>query len=195
MTKTVTGKGMAVIPFLLILFVASAFFPAGTASAVERKAKKPAPAAAPVKEAGINDSNVKEALKKAEEQLKKGESDATLASLIRINDYADDVLKTVRLIQGQYEKAVNDPSVPQGEREDIFLKLRRLGQLTPKYTAIREASAYDIGYVYAKRGDGEKARKYLLKVFETAPFSTKQDSAWMKSKKLLLGLYNLEGEF
>jgi tetratricopeptide (TPR) repeat protein len=184
---------VAAIPFLLILLFVSSFLLVGISSGAEKKAKKPALAAA--KEIAINDSNVKDSLKKAEEQLKKGETDNALTSLLKIHDYADDVLKTVKFIQVQYEKAVGDSSMPQGEREDIYLKLRRLGQLTPKYTAIREASAYDIGYAYAKKGDSERARKYLIKVFETAPFSTKQDSAWMKSKKLLLGLYNLEGEF
>jgi hypothetical protein len=73
--------------------------------------------------------------------------------------------------------------------------LKRMKQLVPKYTAIRDASAYNMGYTYAKLGDPEKARKYLSQVIETTPFSTKQDSLWMKSKALLLGLYGLEGEF
>jgi hypothetical protein len=52
-----------------------------------------------------------------------------------------------------------------------------------------------MGYIYAKKGDSERARKYLIEVLSMTPFSIEQDSICMKSKTLLLGLYNLEGEF
>jgi hypothetical protein len=68
-------------------------------------------------------------------------------------------------------------------------------QLIPKYNKIKETSAYHIGYIYTKKGDSDKARKYLSEVLETTPFSTKPDSTWIKSKTLLLEIFNLEGEF
>ena len=184
-------KGKLVFPFLCVFALVSAFLLTGPLSAAEKKPKK-APAA---REAGISDANVQESFKKAEDQLKKGETESAVATLVKIHDYSEDVLKTVKLFQAQYEKVVNDSSVSQAEREDIFLKLKRMEQLVKKYTAIREASAYDLGYGYAKKGEAEKSRKYLLEVLETAPFSTRQDSLWMKSKKILLWLYSLEGEF
>ena len=185
------GKGKVTIPFLLILALISALLAAGPASGAEKKPKK-APA---VKGSVINDATVQESFKKAEDQLKKGETETAVSLLLKIHDYSEDVLKTVKFFQAQYQKVVNDSSVSQAEREDIFLKLKRMEQLMKKYAAIKEASAYDLGYGYAKKGDSERSRKYLLEVLETAPFSTRQDSLWMKSKKVLLWLYSLEGEF
>jgi hypothetical protein len=52
-----------------------------------------------------------------------------------------------------------------------------------------------VGAAYAKRGDAEQARKYLLEVCQTAPFSLNPKSTWLKSKNLLLALFQLEGEF
>jgi len=185
------GKGKAAVPFLFILALMSMLLLAGPVSGAEKKPKK----APVVRESVINDANVQESLKKAEDQLKKGETENAVIVLLKIHDYSQDVVKTVKFFQAQYEKVVNDSSVPQAEREDIFLKLKRMEQLVKKYTAIRETSAYDLGYGYAKKGDAERSRKYLLEVLETAPFSTRQDSPWMKSKKILLWLYSLEGEF
>jgi hypothetical protein len=167
---------------------------AGTSSWAQRADKKPKKPVAQ-KESAINDATVQDYLKKTEEQMKKGEFEGSLPTLIRINDYSEDVLKTVKLFRTHYEKVISDSSVSQGEREDLVIKLNRMNQLIPKYTSIREMSSYDLGYMYAKKGDSDRARKYLLKVFETTPFSTKSDSPWMKSKKLLLALYGLEGEF
>jgi len=101
----------------------------------------------------------------------------------------------VKFFQGHYEKAVNDPVTPQGEKEEIYIKLKRMGQLMPKYNSIREVTTYNVGYLYAKKGDAEKARKFLTEVLELTPFSTKKDSISMKAKTLLLDLYGLEGEF
>ncbi len=164
-------------------------------SGAEKKSRKPPVQQSKTRGITLNDSTILDHLKKAEEHLKKGELDASLTLLLKIHDYSQDVAKTVKYFQTQYEKVVNDSSVDQHEKEDIVIKLKRMGPLVPKYTSIREVSAYDIGLIYAKKGDGDKARKYLLEVLETAPFSTKADSAWMKSKKLLLGIYGLEGAF
>ncbi len=178
--------------FVAITFFALLLLPGISVSAEKKGSRKP-----PVqqKETALNDGTVLDYLKKAEDQLKKGELEASLSTLLKIHDYSEDVVKTVKYFQAQYEKVVTDSSVAQAEKEDIFLKLKRIGQLIPKYNNLREVSAYDIGLIYAKKGEAEKARKYLLEVLETAPFSTKADSAWMKTKKLLLGLYHLEGEF
>jgi tetratricopeptide (TPR) repeat protein len=190
----IPGKGKGSILFLFVLLLIAVLMSAGFASGAE-KADKKAKKLPPPKESSINDANAEGYLKKAEELLKKGEVDQALPILIKVHDYSEDVLKTIKYFQPQYEKAANDSALSQGEREGIVIKLKRMGQLTPKYSSMREASAYYLGYAYARKGDSERARKYLLKVLDTAPFSTKQDSLWMKSKKLLLGLYNLEGEF
>jgi hypothetical protein len=105
------------------------------------------------------------------------------------------VLTTVKFIKGQYEKAVNDPAGPTKDKEQLYLKLKGLNQLIPRYTAAYEVSLYNLGYIYAKRNESERARKYLTEYLQTTPFSTNRDSKWMKAKTLLLELYSLEGEF
>ncbi|MCX5811601.1 MAG: tetratricopeptide repeat protein [Proteobacteria bacterium] len=161
----------------------------------EKKIKKQ-PVQKEVKEAVvITGSNIQASLGKAEEYLKKGDSDSSLRVFIKIYDYTKEVLTTIGIVQSQYEMLFNDSAIGQNEKEDIFIKLNRIKQLTPKYTNIKIASAYNIGYIYSKKGDSEKARTFLSEVLEATPFSTKQSSLWMKSKTLLLDLYGLEGEF
>jgi tetratricopeptide (TPR) repeat protein len=166
----------------------------------EKQGKKPAPAPSAaagtsIKSSAINDSNINAALKRADEMMKKGDVDGPLKILISVYEYSKDVLYTVKFFQGHYEKVANDPTTPQGEKEEIYIKLKRMGQLTPKYNSIKEVTTYNVGYLYAKKGDAEKARKYLTEVLELTPFSTKKDSISMKAKTLLLDLYSLEGEF
>ena len=189
-----------VLIFALILWVPNLL----AAPEKEKPAKKPAttqapaPGAAPgtsIKGSAINDSNVNAALKRADEMMKKGEVDGPLKILVSVYEYSKDVLLTVKFFQGHYEKAINDPNTPQGEKEEIYIKLKRMGQLIPKYNSIKEATTYNVGYLYAKKGDAEKARKYLTEVLELTPFSTKKDSISMRAKTLLLDLYGLEGEF
>jgi tetratricopeptide (TPR) repeat protein len=158
-------------------------------------AEKPSKKATVQKEGLLNDSTVQAFLGKAEEQMKKGSYDSAGKILVRVYDYTKDVLITVKLFQGQYEKVLNEASTPLPEKEAILIKLKRMEQLRERYAGLKERSSFDLGYVYAKYGDGDKARKYLLEVLETAPFSTHKESLWMKSKAILLGLYNLEGEF
>lgn len=172
------------------------------AAPVEKSSRKPASAPsagkAPgttVKSSAINDSNINTALKRADEMMGKGEVDGPLKILVSVYEYSKDVLFTVKFFQGHYEKIVNDPSTSQGEKEEIYIKLKRMGRLIPKYNSIREVTTYNVGYLYAKKGDAEKARKFLTEVLELTPFSTKKDSIAMKAKTLLLDLYGLEGEF
>lgn len=158
-------------------------------------AEKPARKAPIQKEGPLNDSTIQGFIGKAEEQMKKGSYDSAGKILVRVYEYARDVLLTVKLFQGQYEKVMNEPSTPLAEKESILIKLKRMEQLRDRYSKFKEKSAFDLGQICAKRGDGENARKYLLEVLETAPFSTHKESLWMKSKVILLGLYGLEGEF
>lgn len=181
----------AVLAVIALLF--SALFCTTTAlAAPEKKAKPPA---APKESGSINDANLQANQKRVDDLLKKNEHDTSLRISLKIHDYTKEVLTTVKFIKGQYEKAVNDPAVPMKDKEQLYLKLKSLGQLTPKYTAAYETSLYNLGHIYAKRGEPERARKYLSEYLQTAPFSTSRDSKWMKAKTLLLELYSLEGEF
>jgi tetratricopeptide (TPR) repeat protein len=166
-------------------------------SSAEKKAKPQAkPQAAPVqKDSAINDANLQTYQKRVEDLVKKGDFDNSQKIMLKINDYTKEVLSTVKAIKTQYEKAVNDPLVPQNDKEDLFIKLKGLNQLIPRYMTLYEASTFNLGYIYAKLGETEKARKYLVEFLQITPYSSGRDSQWMKAKTLLLELYNLEGEF
>jgi tetratricopeptide (TPR) repeat protein len=184
-------KEKSAITFFFILFFAVTIIFPSMSHGAEKKVKKQ-----PVqKEFAINGSNLQASLGKAEEHLKKGDDENSLRIFIKIYDYTKEVLTTIGVVKKQYEVLLTDSAISQNEKEDIFIKLNRIKQLTPKYMGIKTASAYSIGYIYKKKGDSERARTFLSEVLETTPFSTKQNSLWMKSKILLLEAYGLEGEF
>ncbi|WP_207641938.1 tetratricopeptide repeat protein [Syntrophorhabdus aromaticivorans] len=183
----------AVLPLAALLILLSPH-PSLSAPA-EKQARKSAPPAAAARVAAINDANISTALKRADDMMRKGEIDGPLRILLGVYNYSNDVLYTVKFFQNHYERAINDPATPQDEKEDIHIKLKSMGQLVPKYSSIKEVTTYNIGYLYAKKGDSEKARRYLTEVLDITPFSTRKDSICMKAKTLLLGLYGLEGEF
>jgi tetratricopeptide (TPR) repeat protein len=177
---------------LLLLLMA----PSLTVGAEKKPKIQPKPQAAPVlKEIAINDANLQAHQKRVEELVKKGDFDNSQKIMQKIYNYTKEVLSTVRVIKEQYEKAVNDPSVPQKDKEDLFIKLTGLNQLIPRYTTLYEASTFNLGYIYAKLEETEKARKYLVEFLQMTPYSNGRDSQWMKAKTLLLELYSLEGEF
>ena len=124
-----------------------------------------------------------------------GDLDSSLRIYQKTYGYTKEVLITAKLVQTQYDKIINDPSTAQNDREEIMLKQKRIKQIVPKYSSIKELTSYNLGYIYAKKGDSERARKYLSEVLEAAPFSLETDSLWMKTKTLLLSQYGLEGEF
>ena len=191
--KNKTKKG-GFLALLLVFYLAFAIILPDISYGAEKKSRKQV--SQPVqRETTITDSNVQASFKKAEDLLKKGDLDGSLIISVKLYDYTKEVLAAVKLVNNQYERLANDPATNQNEKEDILIKLKRIKQLIPKYTSLKDKSTYNVGYLYAKKGDTEKARKYLSEVFESAPFSTKQDSIWMKTKTLLLGLYGLEGEF
>jgi hypothetical protein len=143
----------------------------------------------------INDANVTGSLKRAEELVKAGEIEKPLATLLAIHDFAEDVVQILTAFRANYEKALNDAAVKQEDKEEIYIKIQRIERLAEKYGPIREASTYQVGYLYAKKGDPDKARRFLSEALKIAPFSMKKDSTCMKAKTLLLRVYGLEGEF
>ncbi len=164
-----------------------------SAHAAPEKKAKPAPQA---KESGVvNDANLQASQKKVDELLKKNDLNESLRIELRIHEYTKEVLTTVKFIKGQYEKAVNDPAFPTKDKEQLYLKLKGLNDLIPRYTAAYETSLYYLGYIYAKRRESERARKYLSEYLQAVPFSASANSKWMKAKSFLLELYSLEGEF
>ena len=63
----------------------------------------------------------------------------------------------------RWAKALSGQGVEQSQREDLYLKLQRINTLSALYTKIKGDSAYQIGAISAKKGNTERARKYLLK--------------------------------
>lgn len=156
----------------------------------------PAPKVAQPRETTINDVNVQSVFKTGEELFKQGKTDDSLRTFLGIYRYSRDMLTFLDIVRPNYEKLLTDnPSLSQEEKEDLYIKQKRMKDLTSKYQSLRVESAYYAGAAYTKRGDAEQARKYLLEVCQTAPFSLKPKSTWMKSKNLLLALFQLEGEF
>jgi tetratricopeptide (TPR) repeat protein len=183
--------------FMIVLFIS--LIAPSLSSGAEKKPKiqpQSKPQAAPVqKDIVVNDANLQAYQKRVEDLVSKGDPANALKIMLKINDYAKEVLSTVRVIKTQYEKAVDDSAVPQKDKENLFIKLKGLDQLIPRYTTYYEASTFNLGYIYAKLGETEKARKYLVEFLQMTPYSSARDSQWMKAKALLLELYSLEGEF
>jgi tetratricopeptide (TPR) repeat protein len=179
--------------------IASLLFICGAAEvlAAEKKAsaKVPAQKAAPQRDQAISDANIQSSLKKAQDSLKAKDMEGALKLFLKIYDYSKDVLPAVKMIQSKYEKNGASSTLSMSEREEIVIRQKRVNQLASKYQNIQEATTYSLGYIYLKKGDGEKAKKFLLEAMETSPFSMKPDSVWARSKALLSELYNLEGEF
>lgn len=164
-----------------------------TAHAAPEKKPRPVPQQ---KESGVvNDANLQSVQKKVDELLKKNDYSESLRLSLKINEYTKEVLATVKFIKSQYEKAVNDPSIATKDKEQLYLKLKSLNDLVPRYTAAYESSLYYLGYIYARRHESERARKYLSEYLQAVPFSASTNSKWMKAKTFLLELYSLEGEF
>ena len=194
--KTVRfGKVRYHVPFLVLLLSFALLVPGSVFGAEKKVKKQPPQKETAQREVPITDANVQASFKKAEEMLKKGDVDGPQKILTRVYDYTKEALATMTFIEGKYDRIVNDPSTNQTEKEDIFIKLQRVKQVTAKYVSIRSTTAYYLGYIYTKKADQEKARQFLAEVLETTPFSTKKGSAWMKAKTLLLESYGLEGEF
>ncbi len=171
----------------------------GIGSGQVRKAPKPAPPpvkVAPPREAAINDTTIQAVFKNGEELFKQGKTEESLRLFLGIYRYSKDMLTFLEIVRPNYEKLLEqNPSMTQDEREELYIKQKRVRDLNAKYTSLRVESAYYVGACYAKRGDTEQARKYLLEVCQAAPFSINPKSTWSKSKNLLLALFQLEGEF
>ncbi len=143
----------------------------------------------------VNDGNLMAHQKRVEDLVSKGDFAGALKIMEKINGYTREVLPTVRNIRAQYERAGSDTRVAQKDKEDLFIKMRALDQLIARYSNYNEASTFNLGYMYSKMGETEKARKYLTEYLQMTPYSSARDSQWMKAKGLLLELYGLEGEF
>jgi len=155
----------------------------------------PSPKVAPARETTLNDATVQQLFKQGEEYFKKDKPEEAIRIFLNIYRFSKDMLTFLPIVQPQYEKLLKEGSLSQEEREDVYIKQKRITDLTNKYTSLKIESAYYAGAIYAKRGDSEQARKYLLEVCQTAPFSLNPKSTWSRSKNLLLALFQLEGEF
>jgi len=195
---TLSRKGFMVAPFLITLgIVLALMLSPAVCQGQTKKAPKPLPQkAAQPRETAINDVNVQSAFKTGEGLFKKEQTDESLRIFLAIYRYSKDMLTFLEIVRPNYEKLLSEnPSLTQEEKEELYIKQKRVRDLTSKYSSLRIESAYYVGAAYAKRGDAEQARKYLLEVCQTAPFSLNPKSTWLKSKNLLLALFQLEGEF
>jgi hypothetical protein len=196
---------------LSLFFLLSLFCCPHPVLAVQKKAKRPPAAktaagkasdekpatgkASGVSVQGVSDANVQDQFKAAEDLAKKGKTDEALKIFHGVYDYTRDALTLMKCVKTSYDKAVAGQNIEQNQREDLYLKLQRISVLTAQYGRIKGESAYQLGAAYAKKGNGEQARKFLIEACQTVPFSLDPASTWMRSKNLLLSVSNLEGEF
>ncbi len=193
-----SGKGFIAAPFLITLSIVLALMlsPAVCQGQTKKALKPPPQKGAQSRETAINDVNIQSVFKTGEALFKKEQTDESLRIFLGIYRYSRDMLTFLEIVKPNYEKLLSEnPSLTQEEKEELYIKQKRVRDLTSKYSSLRIESAYYVGAVYAKRGDAEQARKYLLEVCQTAPFSLNPKSTWLKSKNLLLALFQLEGEF
>jgi len=189
------------VPLLILLassVISLLVVSSGVSHGQARKPPKqtPAPKVSPPREAAINDTTIQAVFKSGEELFKQGKTDEALRTFLAIYRYSKDMITFLEIVRPNYEKLLDqNPSLSQEEKEDLYMKQKRVRDLTSKYSSLRVESAYYVGAAYAKRGDAEQARRYLLEVCQSAPFSLNPKSAWTKSKNLLLALFQLEGEF
>lgn len=194
--KTFRGQGSLSIILLVLVLLVSLTVPSLAYSAQRKPKTPPKPKIASVqKEILVNDANLLVHQKRVEDLVEKGDFESAIKIMLKMNGYAKEVLSIANAIKTQYERVDNNPEVPQDNKEDLFIKLRGLNQLISRYTNYYEASTFNLGYMYAKLGETEKARKYLVEFLQVTPYSGGRDSQWIKAKTLLLELYGLEGEF
>jgi tetratricopeptide (TPR) repeat protein len=181
----------------LVVFLAFSLMAPSVAYSAQKKSKvPPKQKTAPVKKNIIvNDSNILVHQKRVEDLVEKGNFKDAVQIMQKMNDYSKEVLSVTKAIKVQYEAAANDPQAPQNNKEDLFFKLKGLNQLISRYTNYHEASTFNLGYMYSRLGDVEKARKYLVEFLQATPYTGDPDSQWIKAKTLLHELYKLESEF
>ncbi|MCX8023001.1 MAG: hypothetical protein N2745_09545 [Syntrophorhabdaceae bacterium] len=190
----IDAHSVTVMFFIMFFAYALFFYPSYTLGA-EKKARKPAPKEVVKKDIVISDANIQSSLKRAEELLKKGDIEGSLPIYTKIYEFTKEAITTVSHIQKQYERFINEPETSQADKEEFFIKLNRIKQLIPRYKAIKDTCGYNLGFIYGKKNEPEKARIFLTELMETLPFSRNKDSLWMRAKTLLLEIYALEGEF
>lgn len=176
------------IPFFLILI--SLFFITFLYSA-EKKIKT----TVTKKSLSINDENVEANLKDAEELLKKGDYTSALQAFQRLNEYCNEVLKSIEIIEEKQKEALASGDLDQKSREILLWKVKRRQALKSRYREYVAKSAYYCGYIFAKRNDTMSASRYLLEALKNTDFSNKPDSIYVKSVDLLAKIHGLEGEF
>ncbi len=195
MRFTLEKKSLVTI-FFIVALLFSFIVPSLTCGAQKKQKKPLKPKVPPVqKEIVVTDANILVHQKRVEDLVEKGDFENAVKIMQKMNDYAKEVLSVAQTIKAQYETVAIGSQVSQNDKEDLYIKLRGLNRLIPRYTNYYEASTFNLGYMYAKLGEKEKARKYLVEFLQITPYSDDPNSQWPKAKALLLELYKLEGEF
>ncbi len=182
---------------LLIILAAALLWP-HYAMGADKKAKRPAAKPAQSESAAaatVNDANLHDSLRTAEDQIKKGRAEDALRILLAVHGYTSDSLKFLACAGEAYEKARNDPNLAQDKKETLYLKQQRIGSLVDTVYQGQGGSRLRPGRRLCEERGPAQARKYLIEACRTVPFSTDPASLWMKSKDVFLKISNLDGEF
>jgi hypothetical protein len=114
----------------------------------------PSPKVMPARETTLNDATVQQFFKQGEELVKKEKLEEAIRIFLNIYRFSKDILTFLPIVQPQYEKLLKEGSLSQEEKEDLYIKQKRIQDLTNKYTSLEIESAYYAGAIYAKRGLG-----------------------------------------
>lgn len=185
-----------IVFFSLVIFLFTLMTPFDAYGATKKPKIAPKPkTAVSEKRILVNDSNILVHQKRVEDLVEKGDFKNAVKIMLKMNDYAKEVLSVTKAIKFQYETFIDNPQTSQNDKEDLFFKINGLDRLISRYTTYYEASTFNLGYIYAKLQDTEKARKYLVEFLQIVAYSGDPDSQWSKAKILLLEQYSLKGEF
>lgn len=140
----------------------------------------------------VHDANIMSYQKKAETLFEEHDYEAAVAIMLKVYNYAEDVLSIAKLIRSGYQKAQDMSHISIDQREDLAMRSERLDGLIIRYTGFYEASTFNLGYLYYKLKDTGKARKYLMEYIETVPHSDISDEYRTTAERLLMESYNLK---
>jgi len=129
----------------------------------------PSPKVAPARETTLNDATVQQLFKQGEEYFKKDKPEEAIRIFLNIYRFSKDMLTFLPIVQPQYEKLLKEGSLSQEEREDLYIKQKRITDLTNKYTSLKIESAYYAGAIYAKRGTRSRRENTFSKSARQRP--------------------------
>jgi len=139
--------------FLCLLMVA----PFSAPSAQRRETKT-----GEKKEVRLRDGTVQEHFANAEALLKRGNLKEALELFIAIYNFSRDCLRFIEMRLQDERRAFESIGGRQEEKERAYLRLKRIEDLEERYREMKMRAAYYAGYIQARLGKEDAARRLLI---------------------------------